>query len=322
LRILDQQRSSMADVDDFEEAERRFEGQYEILEKQVLGEGTYGKVYKARSTRTNEWVAMKQMKLDAQEEGVPSTAIREIALLKELSHQNVVKLLDVFCKPNKLVLVFEFLENDLKKYMKALNGRLTPSTVKNFTFQLCKGVEFCHANRIIHRDLKPQNLLIDNRMRLKIADFGLARAFTVPVPKYTHEVVTVWYRPPEILLGATLYSVPVDLWSIGCVTGEMATGQPLFAGDSEIDTIFKIFQKLGTPTESMWPGVSELPDFKPSFPRWPARGWSNIRNTAAQVGTDGIELLERLMCYDPKRRLSARQAVQQRYFRDVEIVEH
>jgi len=308
----------MAECDDFEEAERRFESQYEILEKQVLGEGTYGKVYKARSNRTHDWVAMKQMKLDAQEEGVPSTAIREIALLKELSHQNVVKLLDVFCKPNKLVLVFEFLENDLKKYMKALNGRLTAQTVKNFAFQLCKGVEFCHANRIIHRDLKPQNLLIDNRMRLKLADFGLARAFTLPVPKYTHEVVTVWYRPPEILLGATLYSVPVDLWSIGCVLGEMATGQPLFAGDSEIDTIFKIFQKLGTPDEAMWPGVSELPDYKPSFPRWPARGWHLIRNTAAQVGTDGIDLLEKLMCYDPRRRLSARQAIQHKYFKDAE----
>lgn len=310
----------MADGDDFEEAERRFESQYEIFEKQPLGEGTYGKVYKARSNRTNDWVAMKQMKLDAQEEGVPSTAIREIALLKELSHHNVVKLLDVFCKPNKLVLVFEYLENDLKKYMKALNGRLTPTTVRNFAFQLCKGVEFCHANRIIHRDLKPQNLLIDNRLRLKIADFGLARAFTLPVPKYTHEVVTVWYRPPEILLGATLYSVPVDLWSIGCVMGEMATGQPLFAGDSEIDTIFKIFQKLGTPSEVQWPGVGELPDFKPTFPKWPGRSWNQIRNTAAQVGPDGIELLERLMCYDPKRRLSARQALQQRYFRDVEQV--
>merc|ERR1719201_489471 len=262
---------------------------------------------------------MKQMKLDAQEEGVPSTAIREIALLKELSHQNVVRLLDVFCKPNKLVLVFEFLENDLKKYMKALSGRLTPVVVKNFAFQLCKGVEFCHANRIIHRDIKPQNLLIDNRLRLKIADFGLARAFTVPVPKYTHEVVTVWYRPPEILLGAVLYSVPVDLWSIGCVMGEMATGQPLFAGDSEIDTIFKIFQKLGTPTESMWPGVVELPDFSVNFPKWPPRGWHQIRNTAAQVCADGIDLLEKLMCYDPRRRLSARQAVSHRYFLDVDL---
>merc|ERR1719440_696894 len=251
---------------------------------------------------------MKQMKLDAQEEGVPSTAIREIALLKELSHPNVVKLLDVFCKPNKLVLVFEFLENDLKKYMKALSGRLTPSTVKNFAFQLCKGVEFRHANRIIHRDLKPQNLLIDNRLRLKIADFGLARAFQTPIPKYTHEVVTVWYRPPEILLGSVLYSVPVDVWSMGCILAEMATGSPLFAGDSEIDTIFKIFQKLGTPTEAQWPSLRELPDFKPTFPKWPHKGWVNIRNTHAQVGAEGISLLERLMAYNPADRMSARRA--------------
>eukprot|EP00928_Gymnodinium_smaydae_P079195 TRINITY_DN63189_c0_g1_i1.p2 TRINITY_DN63189_c0_g1~~TRINITY_DN63189_c0_g1_i1.p2 ORF type:complete len:315 (-),score=82.09 TRINITY_DN63189_c0_g1_i1:143-1087(-) len=312
----------MGDFDEnHDEQEKRFESQYEILEKSLLGEGTYGKVYKARVVKTGEYVAMKQMKLDTQEEGVPSTAIREIALLKELSHVNVVKLLDVFCKPNKLVLVFEFLENDLKKYMKSLNGRLTPVTVKNLSYQLCRGVEFCHANRIIHRDIKPQNLLIDTRLRLKIADFGLARAFTVPVPKYTHEVVTVWYRPPEILLGAQQYSVPVDLWSIGCVMAEMATAAPLFAGDSEIDTIFKIFMKLGTPTEQQWPGVSDLPDFKANFPKWPAKGWAQIRNTAQQVGPDGIDLLEKLMCYDPRRRLSARGAVQHGYFRDVDRME-
>merc|ERR1719271_1713735 len=257
---------------------------------------------------------MKQMKLDAQEEGVPSTAIREIALLKELSHQNVVRLLDVFCKPNKLVLVFEFLENDLKKYMKASNGRLQPVQVKNFAFQLCKGVEFCHMNRIIHRDLKPQNLLIDNSMRLKIADFGLARAFTLPVPQYTHEVVTVWYRPLEILLGSKLYSVPVDMWGVGCILAEMATGGPLFAGDSEIDTAFKIFQKLGTPTEAMWPGLAQLPDFKPTFPKWQPKGWANIRNTLAQLGTVGIDLLEHLMRYNPATRISARSALQHSYF--------
>ena len=301
----------------FQEAERGFESNYETIEKVLLGEGTYGKVYKARSVRTGEAVAMKQMKLDAQKEGVPSTAIREIALLKELVHPNVVRLLDVFSKTNKLVLVFEFVENDLKKYMKALNGPLSPSTVNNFAYQLCRGVEFCHANRIIHRDLKPQNLLINHRLLLKIADFGLARAFAVPVPAYTHEVVTVWYRPPEILLGAKLYSVPVDLWSIGCVIGEMATGAPLFAGDSEIDTIFKIFQKLGTPSEQVWPGVGELPEYKASFPNWLPRGWAQIRNTKQQVGTDGIDLLENLMCYDP-RRLSARRALQHTYFTDVD----
>merc|ERR1719210_1555573 len=203
---------------------------------------------------------MKKMKLDHEEEGVPSTAIREIALLKELTHENVVKLLDVFCSTNKLVLVFEFVENALKKYMKG--RQLAPMHIKGLAYQLCRGIEFCHANRILHRDLKPQNLLIDQRLRLKIADFGLARAYTVPVPKYTHEVVTVWYRAPEILLGSALYSVPVDLWSVGCIVGEMATGAPLFAGDSEIDTIFKVFQKLGTPNVEMWPGLTDLPEFK------------------------------------------------------------
>jgi len=310
--------SQMVDVEERFDEDRQLESQFEIIEKTPRGEGTYGKVYKARNRRSAEVVAMKQMKLDAQEEGVPSTAIREIALLKELSHVNVVRLLDVFCKPSKLVLVFEFLENDLKKYMKSVGGHLTPSTVKNLFYQLCRGTDFCHANRIIHRDLKPQNLLIDSHLRLKIADFGLARAFTVPVPKYTHEVVTVWYRPPEILLGASVYSIPIDIWSMGCIFGEMATGAPLFAGDSEIDTIFKVFQKLGTPSEQMWPGVNELPDFKPNFPQWPTRGWANIRNTCQQVGPEGIDLLENTICYDPRRRLSARRTLHHAYFRDVD----
>jgi len=281
----------------------------------VLGEGAYGKVFKATCRRTGDAVAMKEMKITGREEGVPSTAIREIALLRELPHANIVRLLNVFCKPSKLVLVFEFVEQDLKKLMRS-SGRLSPSTIKNFTLQLLTAIEFCHSHRIIHRDLKPQNLLIDGKMRLKLADFGLSRAFTLPVPKYTHEVVTVWYRPPEILLGAVHYSVPVDMWGVGCIIGEMATGHPLFAGDSEIDTAFKIFMKLGTPTEEMWAGVTDLPDFKSTFPKWPAKGWANIRNTAAQVGADGIDVLEQLFKYAPRQRISARRALQHPYVRD------
>merc|ERR1719379_2323799 len=254
------------------------------------------------------------MKLNNREEGIPSTAIREIAILKELSHENIVQLVDVFCKPGELVLVFELLNSDLKKHMKARGGCLQPNQIKDFGRQLLLGMEFCHANRIIHRDLKPQNLLIDGSSRLKIADFGLARAFSLPVPQYTHEVVTVWYRPLEILLGSKLYSVPVDLWGVGCIFAEMATGAPLFAGDSEIDTAFKIFIKLGTPTEAMWPGLSELPDFKPTFPKWQPKGWANIRNTQAQIGTTGIDLLEQLMRYNPGTRVSARGALQHQYF--------
>jgi len=308
--------------DNFEELERGFENQYEMEE--VLGEGTYGKVYKARNKRSGQTVAMKKMKLMdvAQEEGIPSTALREVALLKELGHENIVRLEEVFYSPKKLVLVFEFVESDLEKYMRSLNRQLTPAVIKNMTYQLCRGTEFCHASRIIHRDIKPQNLLIEpldgGRVRLKIADFGLARTYSIPVPKYTHEVVTVWYRPLEILLGSPLYSIPVDLWSIGCVAAEMATGAPLFAGDSEIDTIFKIFQTLGTARTEQWPGLADLPGFNPTFPEWPHRGWDNIRNTQAQMGSVGIELLESLMTYDPKKRLSARRALLHPYFADAE----
>eukprot|EP00434_Breviolum_minutum_P027255 symbB.v1.2.024101.t1/scaffold2258.1/size84211/4 len=141
---------------------------------------------------------------------------------------------------------------------------------------------------------------------------------TRPQPTYTHEVVTVWYRPPEILLGSQKYSLPVDLWSIGCVIAEMATGSALFPGDSEIATIFKIFQRLGTPTEQMWPDITKLPYFKPSFPQWPAHSWSQIRNTLQQVGSDGCDLLDKLTYYDPRRRISAHRALQHAYFRDID----
>jgi len=304
-----------------------FKSKYEIVEKIVvggasekfvLGEGTYGKVYKARRLATNETVAVKEMKVDDSEDGVPSTAIREIALLKEAHHENVVQLIEVFCKPGKLALVFELLDSDVKKLMKERNGRLAPSVVKHFAQQMLSGMEFLHSHRIIHRDIKPQNLLVNRSTeKLKIADFGLARAYSIPMPEYTHEVVTVWYRPLEILLGGKLYSLPVDLWSCGCVLAEMATGGPLFPGDSEIDTIFKIFQKLGTPSEQRWNGIGSLPDFKPTFPKWPKKPWTSIRNTASQVGETGIDLLEGLLEYDPRKRTSARAALAHPYIADM-----
>merc|ERR1719238_1885532 len=134
--------------------------------------------------------------------------------------------------------------------MKSMNMRLTPGTIKNFAWQLARGCEFCHASRIIHRDLKPQNLLIDNRLRLKIADFGLARAFQTPIPKYTHEVVTVWYRPPEILLGSVLYSVPVDVWSMGCIIAEMATARRSSLATLRLTPSSRSFRSWGRPPKS------------------------------------------------------------------------
>lgn len=303
---------------DSPDLERRFRKTYEILEPDVpLGEGAFGKVYKGRHTRTGKLVALKKMTLDTEEEGVPTAAVREIGLLKELSHPNIVELLDVFCTLSKLTLVFELVGEDLKKYMKSVNFSLSPTVVKNLSFQLCCGVCYCHASRILHRDIKPQNLLIDSKLHLKIADFGLARFYTVPAENYTHEVITVWYRAIEILLGSPNYGAPVDMWSVSCVMCEMATGSPFFAGDSEIDTIFLIFQKLGTPTVEECPQLLEMPDFKPSFPKWRRRPWTQIRNMAAQVGTSGINFAEEALAYNASKRLTAHQAVKHAYFADV-----
>jgi serine/threonine protein kinase len=236
-----------------------------------VGEGTYGVVYKAFDKVTEEYVALKKTRLETEDEGVPSTAIREISLLRELNNENIVNLIDVIHSEQKLYLVFEFLDQDLKKYMDAVGKKLKPMLVKSYLFQLLSGIEFCHKRRILHRDLKPQNLLIDRQGKLKIADFGLARAFGVPIRTYTHEVVTLWYRAPEILLGGKQYATAVDVWSIGCIFAEMVTRVPLFPGDSEIDQLFRIFRVLGTPNEDTWPGVSAYRDFKSTFPKWSAK---------------------------------------------------
>lgn len=316
--------------EDVDEAVRQFEARYQTFEKvvpgqgleqEVVGEGAYGVVYKARCMATGRFVALKKIKLDSEDEGVPSTSLREVSLLKQLSHPNVVELLDVCLSFRSMVLAFEFVESDLKNYIKSCGRHLEPHVIKVLSFQLCRGVEYIHANKVLHRDLKPSNLLVDSELRLKIADFGLARAYALPTPKYTHEVVTRWYRPVEILLGSSIYSVSVDIWGVGCIFAEMATGIPLFYGESEIETIFQIFQKLGTPTVEQWPGLAELPDFKPTFPKWAPRGWDNIRDTQAQVGADGIDLLENLMVYDPSKRISARRALQHRYFFDATVPE-
>lgn len=216
---------------------------YTKLEK--VGQGTYGIVYKAKEKAgQNRIVALKKIRLEAEDEGVPSTAIREISLLKELKHPNIVELMDVVHNDSKLYLVFEYLDLDLKRFMDSQTGvgGLTPRHVASYLKQLISGISFCHSHRILHRDLKPQNLLIDNEGTLKIADFGLARAFGIPLRIYTHEVVTLWYRAPEVLLGSRHYSTGVDMWSIGCIFAEMASHQPLFPGDSEIDEIFRIFR--------------------------------------------------------------------------------
>ncbi|KAG0226563.1 Cyclin-dependent kinase 3 [Mortierella sp. GBA43] len=289
---------------ELEEPTPQVEG-YQKMEK--IGEGTYGVVYKAYQKSTDRAVALKKIRLENADEGVPSTAIREISLLKELKHLNVVQLLDIVHDELKLYLVFEFLDLDLKKYVdkqhNPAGGGLPIDRVKEFLYQLLQGVEFCHGRRILHRDLKPQNLLIDDKGTLKLADFGLARAFGIPLRTYTHEVVTLWYRAPEILLGSRHYSTAVDMWSVGCIFAEMLTRKALFPGDSEIDELFKIFKVKGTPNDKQWPGVQELKDWKASFPIWPSQ---ELKTLVPQLDSLGLDLLSQMIEYDPARRISAK----------------
>ncbi|KAL0323791.1 UNVERIFIED_CONTAM: Cell division control protein 2A [Sesamum calycinum] len=182
-----------------------------------------------------------------------------------------------------------------------------PRLVKTFLYQILRGIAYCHSHRVLHRDLKPQNLLIDRRTNaLKLADFGLARAFGCDS----------MVQSPEILLGSRHYSTPVDVWSVGCIFAEMVTRRALFPGDSEIDELFRIFRIMGTPTEDTWPGVTSLPDFK-SFPKWPPK---ELATVVPNLDSAGLDLLGKMLCLDPSKRITARSALEHEYFKDIGFV--
>ncbi|KAJ8552126.1 hypothetical protein K7X08_028569 [Anisodus acutangulus] len=234
-----------------------------------------------------------------------------------MQHGNIVRLLDVVHSEKRLYLVFEYLDLDLKKHMDSSpEFSKDPRVVKTFLYQMLRGIAYCHSHRVLHRDLKPQNLLIDPRTKvLKLADFGLGRAFGIPVRTFTHEVVTLWYRAPEILLGSRHYSTPVDVWSAGCIFAEMVNQRrPLFPGDSEIDELFKIFRAVGTPNEDTWPGVTSLPDYKSAFPKWPAK---DLATVVPNLDISGLDLLGKMLCLDPSKRITARSALEHEYFKDI-----
>jgi len=313
------------------------------LKLEKLGEGNYGCVYKARDKVTGSLVALKKIKLDDNDDGVPSTAIREVAILQDIIHPSIVKLEQVILEKGQLYLVFEFLDLDLRRYLDNIYASnphshhsysssssstvkpkepvkgLPMALVKSYTYQLLLGIEFMHSHRHLHRDIKPQNLLIDRTGRMQIADLGLARAFSTPMPPVTHEVATLWYRPPEILLGSKPYSSPIDLWAVGCCMAEMISLYPSFPGDSEIDTLFKIFQCVGTPTKETWPEVVNCPDWHPTFPNWKQTDDQTFLKCLRiepehNLDADGINLLRSFFICNPKERISARQALQHPWF--------
>jgi cyclin-dependent kinase len=225
-----------------------------------------------------------------------------------------VRLYDVLHTEKKLTLVFEYLDSDLKKYLDAAGGDLDAGTLQSLMYQLLRGIAFCHHHRVLHRDLKPQNLLINKKLELKLGDFGLARAFGIPVRNYSHEVVTLWYRAPDVLMGSRQYATSIDLWSAGCIFAEMASGRPIFPGGSLKDQLLRIFKVLGTPTERSWPTIVNLPEYRKDFPVFEA---VSLGTLLPRLNPAGLNLLECLIEYVPEKRMPAKDALHHAYFDDL-----
>eukprot|EP00756_Hemistasia_phaeocysticola_P019636 Hpha_TRINITY_DN15675_c0_g2::TRINITY_DN15675_c0_g2_i1::g.98772::m.98772 len=302
---------------------------YTKLDK--IGEGSYGVVYKAKDKTSGDLVALKRIRLDSEDEGLPCTAIREISLLKELKHRNIVRLLDVVHSDKKLTLVFEYLDQDLHRFiienqsMQPVRG-LDSSLVQDLMLQLCHAIDFCHSRGVLHRDLKPQNLLISKSHVLKLADFGLGRAVGIPVKKYTHEVVTLWYRAPEVLLGSTDYGTGVDIWSAGCIFAEIATGQPLFTGNkTDADQLLAIYKFWGTPSREEWPSMHQYPfssavlsqpEFLHAYEGESAKRFSQDGVGFQKLRSSGQDLMKRMLRFEPAERLRATAVLRHAYFRE------
>ncbi|XP_043697749.1 cyclin-dependent kinase C-2-like [Telopea speciosissima] len=303
---------------------------FEKLEQ--IGEGTYGQVYMAREIKTGEIVALKKIRMDNEREGFPITAIREIKILKKLQHENVIKLKEIVTSQgherdeqgkqgttdgNKykgsIYMVFEYMDHDLTGLADRPGMRFSIPQIKCYMRQLLTGLHYCHVNQVLHRDIKGSNLLIDNEGNLKLADFGLARSFSNDHNgNLTNRVITLWYRPPELLLGTTKYGPAVDMWSVGCIFAELLQGKPILTGKNEPEQLNKIFELCGAPDEVNWPGVSKIPwynNFKPTRPMK-----RRLREVFKQFDHYALELLERMLTLDPSQRISAKDALDAEYF--------
>ncbi|KAI3467676.1 hypothetical protein Pfo_024339 [Paulownia fortunei] len=287
--------------------------EFERLNK--IDEGTYGVVYRAKDKKTGEIVALKKVKMEKEREGFPLTSLREINILLSFHHPSIVDVKEVVVGSNldSIFMVMEYMEHDLKGLMETMKQPFT-----------LRGIKYLHDNWVLHRDLKTSNLLLNNCGELKICDFGLARQYGSPLKPYTHLVVTLWYRAPELLLGAKQYSTAIDMWSLGCIMAELLSKEPLFNGKSEVDQLDKIFKILGTPNETIWPGLSELPGAKVNFVK---HKYNQLRKkfpatsfTGSPVLSDaGLDLLNNLLTYDPEKRITAEAALCHEWFREVPL---
>ncbi|KAG9314505.1 Pkinase-domain-containing protein [Chiua virens] len=287
---------------------------YERLNQ--IEEGSYGVVFRARDKETGDIVALKKLKLDEEKHGFPITALREINALVTCKHENVVRIREVVVGDTltQVYVVMDFIEHDLKTLLTLMPSPFLQSEIKTLMLQLLSAVAHCHSNWILHRDLKTSNLLMNNRGMIKVADFGLARRYGDPVGVggLTQLVVTLWYRAPEILLGATKYSTAIDMWSVGCIFAELLLKEPVFQAQGEIELLSMIFKLLGPPTSSSWPEYSSLPLAKTIT--LPAPHTHQFRQRFQYMTTSGIDLLMSLLTYDPTQRITAEEALLHPYF--------
>ena len=289
---------------------------YEKLE--IIGKGTYGTVFKAKELKSNKIVALKQLYMNTLKNGFPLTSIREINILKSMrNHPNIIKLIDV-CVGNDIdlvCLVFEYCEYDMASIIDSNIITFTQAEIKNMMLQILSAISHIHDNFIMHRDLKLSNLLMNSMGQIKVADFGLARKFHIPLKKYTPKVATLWYRSPELILGSREYHTTSDIWAIGCIFAEFLTGKPLFPGNTDLEQIKLIFDLLGTPNEQIWPGFKSLPNVTL------IDNIKNIKKNSLQekfpsLSIAGIDLISKLLNYDPSKRITARNALNHEYFRE------
>lgn len=272
---------------------------YEKLGK--IGEGTYGAVYKARCKETKRLVALKKLKLESESEGFPITSIRETITLLKGKHPNVIEVIEIVFgnRLNQIYIVMEFMDSDLKSLMQNMKRPFQINEIKLLMRQLISAINHLHNNWILHRDIKPSNLLIYKGL-LKLGDFGLAREYGSPLKQYTNNVVTLWYRAIELLLNTGKYSTPIDIWSIGCIFGELLTGKPLFPGSSEKEQIEIIFKTLGSPNDETWPDYERVRlDSKLKFPHYPRNDLRNKLTDRKSISRAGLHLWRKLLTYDP-----------------------
>ncbi|CAL1696052.1 unnamed protein product [Somion occarium] len=289
-----------------------------------IEEGSYGVVFRARDKETGDIVALKKLKLDEEKHGFPITALREINALMVCQHENVVGIREVVVGETltQVFIVMDFIEHDLKMLLTVMPAPFLQSEIKTLLRQLLSAVAFCHERWILHRDLKTSNLLMNNRGTIKVADFGLARRYGDPVGVggLTQLVVTLWYRAPEILLGETIYSTAVDMWSVGCIFAELLLKEPLFQAKGEIEMLSMIFKLLGPPTSSTWPDYDKLPLAKTI--NLPAPHPSQLRQKFPHITNAGVDLLSHMLTYDPEERISAVEALQHPYFKESPFPKH